>query len=98
LILSSHGSDFEKIQATHTLWAELKWVARHEQVIHLDDLLLRRTRIGSLLPQGALPIMHQIREICQPQLGWDDSRWQAEVLDYQRLYAQSYSLPQSLTA
>ncbi|MBW6474260.1 MAG: hypothetical protein K0B14_14130, partial [Anaerolineaceae bacterium] len=98
LILSSQVTDFEKILETPTLWAELKWAARHEQVIHLDDLLLRRTRIGSLLPQGSLPIMQQIRKICQPQLDWDDARWQAEVLAYQQLYAQSYSLPQPLTA
>jgi glycerol-3-phosphate dehydrogenase len=98
LILSSHGKDFEKIHETPTLWAELKWAARHEQVIHLEDLLLRRTRIGSLFRKGGLPIMQQIRELCQPQLGWDDSRWQTEVLAYQQLYSQSYSLSQPLPA
>lgn len=96
LILSAGSNELDEIQTTPTLWAELKWAAGHEQVVHLDDLLLRRTRIGSLLPQGSLPIMQQIREICQPQLGWDDSRWQAEILAYQQLYAQSYSLPQPI--
>jgi len=98
MILSSASNELESIHTTPTLWAELKWAAGHEQVIHLDDLLLRRTRIGSLLPQGSLPMMQQIRELCQPQLGWDDSRWQEEVLAYQHLYARSYSLPQLITA
>jgi len=96
LILSASAEYLESIQATPTLWAELKWAARHEQVVHLDDLLLRRTRIGSLLPLGCMPMMEQIREICQPELAWDDSRWQAEVLAYQQLYNQSYSLPLSI--
>jgi glycerol-3-phosphate dehydrogenase len=96
LILSASAEYLESIQATPTLWAELKWAARHELVVHLDDLLLRRTRIGSLLPMGCMPIMEQIRELCQPELGWDDSRWEAEVLAYQQLYNQSYSLPLSI--
>jgi len=98
LILYSVSNELERIKATPTLWAELKWAAGHEQVVHLDDLLLRRTRIGSLLPQGSLPIMQQIQELCQSQLGWDDSRWQAEVLAYQQLYTQSYSLPHPISA
>lgn len=98
LILSAASNELESIHTTPTLWAELMWAAGHEQVVHLDDLLLRRTRIGSLLPQGGLPIMHLVRELCQPPLGWDDTRWQAEVLAYQQLYAQSYSLPQLITA
>ncbi len=96
LVLAADDNQFESLDPTFTLWAELKWAAGHEQVVHLDDLLLRRTRIGSLLPQGALPIIDQIQELCQPQLGWDDERWQAEVLAYEQLYRQSFSLPQAI--
>ena len=93
LFLSSHGTDFENIQTTPTLWAELKWAAGHEQVIHLDDLLLRRTRLGSLLPDGGKEILPQVRQICQTELAWDDTHWQVEEEAYLRLYERAYSLP-----
>jgi glycerol-3-phosphate dehydrogenase len=60
-------------------------------VQHLDDLLLRRVRIGMLLPEGALPQMARIRSIAQPELGWSDSRWQLEVDRYQKIYQAYYS-------
>lgn len=94
LILASDRDDFECIGDTQTLWAELRWAASNEQVVHLDDLLLRRTRLGCLLPQGGQSIMQDVREICQKELGWDDIRWNEEESAYQDLYAQSYSVPQ----
>ncbi|NQD91697.1 glycerol-3-phosphate dehydrogenase/oxidase, partial [Pseudomonas sp. CrR25] len=42
----------ERVAGTETLWVELAWAAQNELVLHLDDLLLRRTRLGLLLPQG----------------------------------------------
>lgn len=56
---------------TPTLWAEVRYAARYEQVIHLDDLLLRRTRLGLILPQGAIsePLTSQFKQICQQELG-----------------------------
>ncbi|MBF3046433.1 FAD-dependent oxidoreductase, partial [Pseudomonas aeruginosa] len=40
------------VGSSETLWAELAFAAEAELVLHLDDLLLRRTRIGLLLPEG----------------------------------------------
>jgi glycerol-3-phosphate dehydrogenase len=34
------------------LWSELRWAARSGAVEHLDDLLLRRVRLGMQLPDG----------------------------------------------
>ncbi|MFZ3078354.1 MAG: glycerol-3-phosphate dehydrogenase C-terminal domain-containing protein, partial [Bellilinea sp.] len=76
-----------------TLWAELRWAARAEQVVHLEDLLLRRTRLGLLLPAGGLAEFERIREVCQPELGWSDQRWQMEVSNYLSLWQRSYSPP-----
>jgi glycerol-3-phosphate dehydrogenase len=70
------------LPGTNTLWAELRWAARAEGVVHLDDLLLRRVRLGLLTPGGGRSIMGQIRDVVQPELGWDDERWQAEVARY----------------
>jgi glycerol-3-phosphate dehydrogenase len=74
-----------------SLWAELRWAARAEGVVHLDDLLLRRVRLGLLLPQGALPWIDSIRRIVQPELGWDDQRWSAEVERYGDLWRRAFS-------
>jgi len=96
LVESFPADEFTTIPETQTLWAELRWAAREEQVLHLDDLLLRRTRIGSLLPNGGQSIMQKIRVISQPELGWSDTRWESEEEAYWQLYYQSYSLPQAL--
>lgn len=84
------------IPHTHTLWAELHWAACRELVVHLDDLLLRRTRLGLLLPEGGMQHIERIREIAAPHLDWDDARWDEEVARYQRLWRDHYSLPESI--
>lgn len=83
----------EPVVGTDTLWAELAWAAEQELVLHLDDLLLRRTRLGLLLAQGAAAELPRIRALCQARLGWDDARWQQEETDYLVLWQQCYSLP-----
>ena len=82
------------IPGTQTLWAQLRWGARNEDVQHLDDLLLRRTRLGLQLAGGALAIMPRLRAICQHALGWDDARWDAEQARYLALWRRHYSVPQ----
>ncbi|MBX9753623.1 MAG: hypothetical protein K2X80_02630 [Pseudomonadaceae bacterium] len=83
----------ETVGATETLWAELAFAAEHELVLHLDDLLLRRTRLGLLLAGGALAELPRIRSLCQSRLGWDDARWMREQQDYLSLWQRCYSLP-----
>ncbi|MBO3276596.1 glycerol-3-phosphate dehydrogenase/oxidase [Pseudomonas schmalbachii] len=90
-LLGELGS--ERIGATDYLWAELAWAAEGELVLHLDDLLLRRTRLGLLLPNGAAGELPAIRALCQPRLGWDDARWEREEMEYLALWRRCYSLP-----
>ncbi|MFZ3152813.1 FAD-dependent oxidoreductase [Pseudomonas sp.] len=85
----------EQVAGTDTLWAELAWAAEQELVLHLDDLLLRRTRLGLLLAHGAAAELPRIRALCQARLGWDDARWQQEEGQYLALWQQCYSLPAS---
>jgi glycerol-3-phosphate dehydrogenase len=73
------------------LWSEIRWTSRTGGVEHLDDLLLRRVRLGMLLPDGASDLMNRIRAIAQPELGWDDAKWQREEKRYREIYKQSYS-------
>ncbi|MDX1298067.1 MAG: glycerol-3-phosphate dehydrogenase/oxidase [Pseudomonas sp.] len=83
----------EVVVGTDTLWAELAFAAEQELVLHLDDLLLRRTRLGLLLAHGAVAELPRIRALCQTRLGCDDARWQQEEQRYLALWQQCYSLP-----
>ena len=82
------------LPGTHYSLAELRWSARCEAVAHLDDLLLRRSRIGLLLPRGAEQLLAQVAPICHQELGWDESRWLQERDRYLALVRQYYSLPE----
>lgn len=73
------------------LWAEIRWAARAGGVVHLDDLLLRRVRLGLLLPEGGLDEEETIRRIIQPELGWDDARWKNELMRYREIWTRYYS-------
>jgi glycerol-3-phosphate dehydrogenase len=95
--LAEAGADeLAAVPQVETLWAELRWAARYEQVEHLDDLLLRRTRLGLLLPEGGLPLLPRVRRLCQDELGWDDARWTQETERYRELWQQHYGLPAPL--
>jgi glycerol-3-phosphate dehydrogenase len=93
LVKNAHAGELEKIPGTDYLWAELRWAARAEGVCHLDDLLLRRTRLGLILPAGGADIMPVVKEICQTELEWSNSQWLKESTEYQILISTRYSLP-----
>lgn len=82
----------ETIPNTPYLWAELRQAARAEGVVHLDDLLLRRVRLGLLAPNGGMDLLPRIRAIVQPELGWDDARWEREAREYTELWKRAYRL------
>lgn len=82
------------IGTTDTLWVELSWACQSEQVMHLDDLLLRRTRIGLLLENGGSGFLPEIKRVCQSCLRWDEAKWLAEVERYQAIIHASYGLPE----
>lgn len=86
------ASDLKPISSTPYIFGELRQAARSEAVIHLDDLLLRRIRLGLLLPNGGMDLLPRIRAIVQPELGWDDVRWEREAGDYAELWNRSYRL------
>jgi glycerol-3-phosphate dehydrogenase len=92
LASTAEPGDWERIAGSSATWAELRWAARAEAVVHLDDLLLRRVRLGLVLPEGGLPWMESLRTAVQPELGWDDARWEQEVCDYAKLWRSSYSV------
>lgn len=98
-LLARYGADApmvaeggtERVAGTTVPWGEVRYAAAHEDVTHLDDLLLRRVRLGLLLPEGGIPLLPQIRQAMQDLLGWDDARWQAEAQRYEAIWRAAYS-------
>jgi len=97
LVRRAQPGELELIPGTQMLWAELRWAAHAEGVVHLDDLLLRRVRLGLVLPNGGKAHLSRIRAICQGELGWDDARWECEEERYLALVRTHYSLPHPAT-
>ncbi len=95
LLELAHDDDLTYVPDSNTIWAEVRFAACYEQVIHLDDLLLRRTRLGLILPHGAMTplISERLKQICQQELGWDEQKWQQEVERYTQLWQRYYHLP-----
>jgi glycerol-3-phosphate dehydrogenase len=91
LLNSAKEGENQPIGNLPNLWSEIRWAARTGGVEHLDDLLLRRVRLGMLLPDGASAEMERVRAIAQSELGWDDAKWQREEKRYREIYTQSYS-------
>jgi glycerol-3-phosphate dehydrogenase len=81
------------IRYSRHLWAELMWSVQYEQVYHLDDLMLRRTRIGNVLPEGGATLLLKIKALCAPYLDWTEQKWQAEIDRYLDIWQGHYSLP-----
>jgi glycerol-3-phosphate dehydrogenase len=93
LLAAAQPGELATIAGSDTLWAELRWAARAEAVLHLEDLMLRRTRLGLQMRGGGIDILPRIRTICQPELGWDDAHWDGEQQAYLALWERHYSLP-----
>lgn len=85
--------DLKPIENTPIFWGELRWALRNEAVMHLEDLLLRRTRIGLLLPGGGKQQLDRIGQICREELNWSSDRWEQEKTSYLKLWNDCYSLP-----
>ncbi len=93
LLREAAPADLETVSGTNTPWAELHWALRHEQVRHLDDLLLRRTRLGLLLPDGAAALLPRLEPVARESLHWSAGQWRDECDRYVRIIAQCYTVP-----
>ena len=73
--------------------AELLWSLQAEQVRGLDDLLLRRTRLGLVAADGAAALLPLLEAPCREALGWDAERWADEVARYRETWAARHAPP-----
>lgn len=65
---------------------ELQFLAEHELVVHLDDLILRRTMIG-MLGETTLPLLKECAEAIGDVLQWGDDEKIAEVNRTREIFA-----------
>jgi len=93
LVREAGPGELETVPGTDTPWAELHWALRHEQVRFLDDLLLRRTRLGLLLPAGAAALLPRLEPVAREALRWSAGEWRDQCERYARLIDQCYSVP-----
>jgi glycerol-3-phosphate dehydrogenase len=89
--LLGDGTLARSIAGSVALFAELRYAAREEGCVTLSDLLLRRVRLGLLLPNGGLDHMADIRAVAQRELSWDDARWDREQAAYLATWKRAYA-------
>lgn len=58
---------------------EVRFLIEHEKVVHIDDLLIRRSTLA-WLGQVSRPLVEELAEIMAVSLGWDGAHKQAELV------------------
>ncbi|MDX1381438.1 MAG: glycerol-3-phosphate dehydrogenase/oxidase [Xanthomonadales bacterium] len=94
LAASAAGEDLQPLGDSDVCPAELSWSLRREAVVHLDDLLLRRSRLGVVMAKGGAALLNEVRDICMRDAGWDDARWSYECERYRDIIARYYPVPE----
>ena len=92
-IPSGLGHPLRRWPEGDALLAEVDWILCNEMVEHLDDLMLRRTRLGNMLSEGGQARLPVFGPLVRERLGWTAARWEAEVQRYLAIIQQSYSVP-----
>ncbi len=57
---------------------EITFLLHHEKVVHLDDLLLRRTSLA-ILGRLSKPAVEELASLAANVLGWDETRQRSEI-------------------
>lgn len=90
---AARPGELTRVGDTAVLWAELRWALRAERVVHLEDVLLRRVRLGLVLPEGGRELLPRVSAMCREELGWDARRWGEEVERYQETWQRQHRAP-----
>jgi glycerol-3-phosphate dehydrogenase len=94
VVEAAAAGELEPLLDTGFSLAELRWSLTNESVVHLDDLMLRRSRLGILLRHGGREVLDLVRPLCAEILGWDGERWAREAGRYEENIERYYSMPE----
>ena len=64
------------------LRAEVAYAASHEGVLHLEDVMIHRTRLVYEQADRGLGAVEEIADLVGARLGWDDARREQEIASY----------------
>jgi glycerol-3-phosphate dehydrogenase len=70
---------------------EIQFMASQESIVHLDDLILRRT-IMALLGQLNLDLLEELAVVLAPVLAWSQERTQQEIARTVKLLSEVHSV------
>ena len=62
--------------------AEIVYAASHEGALHLDDVLMHRTRLNYEQADKGVGALEEIADLVAPVLGWDDATRMREIEAY----------------
>ena len=71
-------------EAPAYIGAEIAYAVTHEGALHLDDVLMHRTRLNYEVADKGLAALDEIADIIAPRLGWDDATRAREIDAYQQ--------------
>ncbi|BAT71165.1 glycerol-3-phosphate dehydrogenase [Thermosulfidibacter takaii ABI70S6] len=66
---------------------------KEEMCVHLEDVMIRRTRLGLIRKDRGLPLLEECKPKLKKIMNWSESEWQQEMRNYVKTL-QNYSLPQ----
>ena len=92
ILEGSRADDLSCIPGTNTVWAEIPYAAKNEAIRHLEDLLLRRVRIGLITPEGGKEHIGRIKKLCSSALPWDEAKWDEEITMYLEKWRRAHSV------
>ncbi|WP_158369680.1 glycerol-3-phosphate dehydrogenase/oxidase [Cellulosimicrobium cellulans] len=71
-------------EAPAYIGAEIAYAVTHEGALHLDDVLMHRTRLNYEVADKGLAALDEIAALVAPRLGWDDATRAREVDAYRQ--------------
>jgi glycerol-3-phosphate dehydrogenase len=78
--IARSAQELQPIEGTGDLSvAELRTHLAFGAVVHLEDLLLRRVRLGLWRPGDVAGLLAAFEPVCREELSWDSRRWQQEA-------------------
>lgn len=60
----------------------MHYAATHEQVLHLEDVMIHRTRLSYEVRDSGRAATDEILEVIAPVLGWDEAKCAQEKASY----------------
>lgn len=71
-------------EAPAYIGAEIAYAVTHEGALHLDDVLMHRTRLNYEVADKGVAALDEIADIIAPRLGWDDATRAREIDAYRQ--------------